>query len=263
MENLDSQEGDEARRRKAIILSQSAKGRNGFILFIPSNPEELMSQWELQCTLRTQLAEDPYIPDLRYCPLCGEHAANGDALSPMHAHSCRELKGGGKIKRHDSIRDVIYEFALELPPDKVAATKEPMALPGTQDRADILFVFSGVEKNYLDVRITHPTCKSYLRTAQQQLGAAKKAEQEKRRSYRAKGVPDNEIVPFVVESYGALGPDALKFIKKLASHHPHPSSWASRLYKAISVALQKGNALMIADWRMRAGTARLGWRAFV
>ncbi len=178
----------------------------------------------------------------------------------MHAHCCRELKGGSRIKRHNDIRDVVFEFALELPPDRVAVTREPMPFPGTQDRPDLLFVFGGMENNFFDVRVTHPTARSYINIAQQQLGAARKAEQEKRRTYRALGVLDQDIVPFIAETHGALGTDAICFIRKLARHHSQPSLWASRLYKAISVALQKGNAHVISDWRMRAMTARLGYR---
>jgi hypothetical protein len=103
---------------------------------------------------------------------------------------------------------------------------------------------------FIDVSVIHPTEDDHSRQAGY---CAKQREKEKHAHYapslKLAGNADIEIVPFVLESYGAWGTEALSFLSAAFANAPvlppeDMMSWPLAVTK-ISVALQEGNAALI------------------
>lgn len=238
--------------RKAQILSQSAQGRAAFLSFIPAGPVDLLQDWELSSILFFQLGLS-YFPALRSCPLCGEGPSASGSLDPFHAFSCPGSTGNAKTVTHDLLRDVLHSFLLELNPYRAIIIREPRPYPGSDRRPDLLTLLNYV-LSHLDVSVTHPTCRTYLRAAQSPLGAANERAKRKTASYLRLGVVPSakvHIVPFVLETFGGVHEEARAFIAKAAKLHARPAQWSRRLYQALSVTLQRGNARVFAEWNLQ------------
>ena len=87
--------------------------------------------------------------------------------------------------------------------------------------------------------------------AKEYLAAAKNREARKHQKYDSQSSSNGaKFIPFVLETYGGFGKEALAFIKKLSKFYtelsptPVHESFSLLVSKSISVALQKGNALV-------------------
>ena len=114
-------------------------------------------------------------------------------------------------------------------------------------RLDIA-AYSGSASFGVDVRISHPSCVSYSADANTQpLHTALCGEAAKRRKYAELALREQlTLVPFVLESFGAMGPSASKFLDTL-SQEAESSAWKAEAFRrharrVISFALQRGNA---------------------
>jgi len=133
------------------------------------------------------------------------------------------------------------------------AFAEPKGLDGTgSKRPDAQVHFPGGPV-LVDVSVTHPSCKSYVTMASTTpLSAASKREHYKHLKYDILAAEEKSMfVAFVLESFGAFGREALKFIKRLVKifsaclFSPGPKGYfRGRIFRALSVCLQKGNALI-------------------
>ena len=62
----------------------------------------------------------------------------------------------------------------------------------------------------------------------------------------------SNVIPFIVDAFGAIEPEGLKLVKDIAEHTADallcdtPKEIESRILDKVSVALQRGNARMIA-----------------
>src|SRR5665648_96989 len=113
--------------------------------------------------------------------------------------------------------------------------------------ADLLLLRHDL-KLYIDVTVTRPTCLSqcsrpYVRNIP--LSSTRTPAANKRSKYtdisKANGYT---LIPFVVESYGGLGPDATSLLKRL-SHYSReytPRAFLLHARKRLSVTLQSSNA---------------------
>jgi len=129
-------------------------------------------------------------------------------------------------------------------------------------RADGFFAFSR-EHAAIDVSVTHPMCKSYVSSAASRpLGAASTRERLKNMDYgerfRGQGV---QFWPFVIETMGGIGKEASLFIKAMArdafvtgASQLIPGNVESFIKKAVSAALQVGNALVFMEAKRRIKT---------
>merc|ERR1711994_119771 len=71
---------------------------------------------------------------------------------------------------------------------------------------------------HIDVRITHPTSASYMRVAMKPLGAAMQAEKENKRKHAKNAEKVGAVfVPYVIETFGGIAPEAQKLNRKVAS----------------------------------------------
>ena len=159
--------------------------------------------------------------------------------------------------RHNHIRDVLASLARSV---NALAQVEATVTSGT--RADLMLRLSqqpGVNFD-VDVMVTMPTATSNLQAAQQQLGAASLGEQQKIARYA--GTMDErtqQLMPFVVEAFGAIGKAAMKVLEALAIHAEQTQNadrheFLAFAASAISVAIQQGNAdLVFKQFRNRLG----------
>jgi hypothetical protein len=129
-----------------------------------------------------------------------------------------------------------------------------MALPeGWNDHADILLVKHD-RKLYVDVAVTRPTTRSRLsvpsessRVLSTPLYSCRKTADKKHSMYDEIAVLNGyEMIPFVMESYGGIAPEAQSLLLTLASHATDMKErqWMTHAKRCISVALQAGNAFI-------------------
>ena len=97
-------------------------------------------------------------------------------------------------------------------------TAQPACITGECRAGDIVAVLPRLELAAVDVVVAHASAKSYAAEAAKTAGwTAARAEQTKRTRFR-KDVPDHaacRFVPFVVETCGYMGTEAVKFVKRL------------------------------------------------
>ena len=121
---------------------------------------------------------------------------------------------------------------------------------GTSARLDVAFVAGGV-REYVDVTIRHPRAQKYrARAAEEDGAAARIAEQAKRTRYPARAEAGLLAVrPFAVESFGRLGPGALRLLReawqRLAEADDRVRGWTGqavfqRWLALLSAELQRG-----------------------
>jgi hypothetical protein len=151
--------------------------------------------------------------------------------------------------RHD---EIVKTIVSHLRRAGILAHIETRPFDGNNRRPDIE-VWIGDRRYLIDVTVTHPLAQSNLQAAQYQLGASRKAYAGKERKYApniAKEDPDTILVPFVMETLGALHPEAVKLIKS-ASQYASSPSFSRDLYRELSIILQRGNARAILQWQVR------------
>jgi hypothetical protein len=109
----------------------------------------------------------------------------------------------------------------------------------------------GGQTYLVDVAIVHPTAPSNVVEAAQSLSTAKKRAKVKTRQYNEMCRQQNAIfVPFVLETYGGFGPQAVHFLKDVADFsHQHVGLDREEvivdLKTSIAVAVQNGNSSII------------------
>ena len=118
-----------------------------------------------------------------------------------------------------------------------------------------------------DVMITSPTAPSHVSAAATTaLATAALGERTKTSKYRRLAAEEKvRFVPFVLESFGAVGAQAARVIASLSSHLDRSlahdtviiplHSFKHWAYRVLSVALQRGNARAV-ECAARAGHAR-------
>jgi hypothetical protein len=117
-------------------------------------------------------------------------------------------------------------------------------------RGDILAEHLEVVK-MLDVTVIHPNAQSYRRQGKDAGAVAEFAEKRKNSKYRAFMEATGEMFePLAMETYGRWGKQAIRFLELCASWASASGRDKGEFLKgsrtALSVALQRGNAWMIA-----------------
>ena len=174
--------------------------------------------------------------------------------------------------RHDSIRDIlrrVHAYAglctsSEPPYRQLRGARGSQGKEGLH-RADLLSILPGGRHVMADVTVIHPLGVKVLPgAARTEASAAVAAEQRKQTEWEAfVDKPQYEFVPFAIESYGRLGPKAVKHIRELgeiaaSSGRVSKSVFVMNAYKLISCAVQKGNSLMFAQ-SLTAIARSTGW----
>jgi hypothetical protein len=180
------------------------------------------------------------------CPLCNKKdAIRNDQL---HFLGCVKVRGVATA-RHDEVLNVLYRSALMM---GVQAVREPAGLHSTDGRCpDLQLVLPG--RNILtDVCITHPLAPSSVKNGVSwaTLGSAKGLQGVKRSKYRQTAARHHaELLPFCVETYGGMAPDAVKLLSAMAAMGDEQLGMWPRhvvvrhLIGSVATSVQRGNAV--------------------
>ena len=128
--------------------------------------------------------------------------------------------------RHNRIRDLEAELMREVCTDvRIEPQLLPLANGGLVDgnvaenaRLDVSGngIWGPMQKTFLDVRVVHPNCPSYVNKDIAQV--YKTHEQEKKRTYNERiiQVEKGSFTPIVMSTFGGMGLEAEAFHKRLA-----------------------------------------------
>jgi len=200
------------------------------------------------------------------------------ASDPDHYHSCVKLRSSSLTLRHNSIVSTLAQLATEAgwhvtvePNDHLRPVAAPAAAAASTVDAtaaaervscsdepesdhwnrhgDLLLLRHGV-KLYIDVSCTRPTNSSSLAsqpavTHTPLVSTVIRAQQKMRKYTPIAEANGYTLLPFVVETYGGMGKEALRVLQYLAAHSPDsPQQFLRHAHASLSVVLQRGNALV-------------------
>ena len=151
--------------------------------------------------------------------------ACGKQNSTDHSLVCK--LGGFVIMRHDAVRDVEASLMREVCKDVQveqlllpanAAELNHRAISGPGARMDVVArdIWSGGEKNYCDVNVTHANAESNIGKSMTQI--YREHENGKKNDYneRVLNVEKGTFTPLVFTTSGGMAPECLKLNKRLA-----------------------------------------------
>ena len=210
-----------------------------------------------------QVPQDLSIPP--FC-VCGK-ALDRDSCFD-HFMVCRQLRGG-QIYRHDCVVRELARCAVDSGADVQVEPRR--VLTYTRARVDVVTTWFD-RTDFLDVRVSHPCAATYAARAAAEPGytarvgeAAKDGKEVYHIMAREQG---GQFMPFVLESHGRFGPSAWKVIGAMAERaadlSPFPREderfFRYEFARRISLALQRGNALLLQDSlrQARAASSLLG-----
>jgi hypothetical protein len=262
------------RYQQALLISLTQNPSTSVWLTTPpleSEPGYSMSDLAYRLACRHRLGLLPF-DDLRSkaCVTCARRNIETPTLlaDPDHAHSCTLQEGTSVKFRHDTSKMVVAGLSRscgghvivepQFPPRLVTeldgATGRPntVARPPIGIHGDLLIVHNNTCQ-LIDFTVARPTQMTLLRgnvtdagkTFTQPLIAAAAAEKRKHGTYDAEcAVHGWKLVPFVMESTGALGTEALQLLERMSAHctDRSPSDFLLHAHRMLSVALQSGNA---------------------
>jgi hypothetical protein len=236
------EEMDDAGRIR--LDSCAGKGASHFITSHPRNGTKLftlrdqaaVAAWRFRCGLHQHRR---YIG--RVCQTCG------DAMDYDHFWICEKTRGGSVTDRHNQVLQVLREYIIKArmwchiepriwtPEEREGKNVRPDAQCGGRDG----------KIYHIDVSVIHPPSPSYLPEGEY----AKDVEKRKRNKHEADAIAlGREFIPFVLETFGTWGDDAIKFIRMLGENYSDDEDVADAFNNdaiaAISFALQVGNAFV-------------------
>jgi Reverse transcriptase (RNA-dependent DNA polymerase) len=181
------------------------------------------------------------------CPLCNKK--NSIRNDQWHFLTCKMVQPYEVNARHDEVVNVLYRSALLM---GIQAAREPAGLHSTDGRCpDLLLVLPG-RSIISDVCITHPLAPSKVksRVSWTTTGAARNLQHKKRTRYMETAVQNNaELLPFSVETYGGMAPDAIKLLSAMGDMGEEQLGMWPRhvvirhLIGSVATAVQRGNAV--------------------
>jgi hypothetical protein len=203
----------------------------------------------------------------------GAHCRNCDngfdaiAINPWHFLSCRKRHGGWSevVLRHDAVVAALWTSVVAVGGQGI---REPKGLVSDSlKRPDLQIVFPG-HLILTDVVITHPLTRYYCNKGPAARGSVAVAiSKEARKTSHYKQTTEQQeatFIPFSAESCGGLGPQALRLLKLIsAMGREHLSIWspydiAKHMLGSIAVAMQKGNARLLAPRHLQEGDGMCG-----
>ena len=241
-EELRLEEGKRSKSDEARWRSISLEHTGLWITTTPSHQLYRVADGHFRAAARIRLGLPPH-DDIRHC-------ACGTSLHqlPQHFLSCRGLFGMNSV-RHNQIRNTLMRTAASL---QIAARAEPIIDYSDNARGDAVFYFRA-KHTMIDVAVVNPLGLSYLdTTTREERGAAKKMEQAKTHKYADRVHRTGALFfPFVMESTGAFGPQAEKFIEKFVDdircggkQTLIQGNIANHIRKVTAFALCEGNGLL-------------------
>jgi hypothetical protein len=229
----------------------------------PTQPELKLRDHEYILATKMRLGLKPLNNMGTKCKACRHDIPEHDVY---HFLSCHQKLSGAMITRHDLIVNniaALVRMAGGVPrrePNHFHQKKHSNPNTNTDDtdaasnllRTD-LEILLGNNHSLVDVCVVAPTSPSYVnyQAEPKQLRAAEQRAKEKSRKHSANcSIRDATFYPFVIEAFGGM----VKECRTLLSSIIHYASdnipaynfklLQSNLYPYISIALQRGNAIM-------------------
>ena len=182
------------------------------------------------------------------CPVCLK--LNTIRKDAWHFMTCSKLTKGEVSVRHDEVESALYRAALIL---GLQAVRQPAGLDPKSDlRPDLMIILPG-RRILTDVAICHPLAPSRVKKGGRSstaLGTARDVEGQKRKKYLdIETRHQMELIPFVVETCGGVGPAAVKLLKALAAAgEEHLAMWPRKdiirhVVGSVAIAVQRGSAM--------------------
>ena len=252
-----------SRYQLTVLAALNTPQCSAYLTAIPSLPVYRVSDASMQLAVRHRLGLVPFTSLAEQkCGHCVDDATQSNTfrVDPDHFHSCKDFTHTTVLQRHNNIMQVLMDLGVAA---GFIATREPndhvrpagQAQPGMRNfnaHADILFQRHDT-RLYVDVTVTRPTAASALLLDKNKSFAQLALRQSNKRALVKHSMYDDiaavngyTMVPFVMETYGALGAEAHALLKLFARHVTEfkPRAFLRHAYTRLSVALQSGNALI-------------------
>jgi hypothetical protein len=230
---------------KARWLSLSAKHSGAVLHAIPKAYAFTMTDREMKDFIHVRLglgfSQEDGAKDA--CSACG-HIFRDELSHIEHALTCQKMKKTTQLFRHNAIENQVAKSLKDVAFFVAHAPKIDDAQP------DLEFCFREEERpTLLEVSVTHPSTASNLSKNHSDIyprSAAKSREREKTSKYRHL---ERSVIPIVVETYGAFGPQFTEFLKLIARKKSTSSKSYNSIFNdltsSIQCALQRGNSTCI------------------
>jgi hypothetical protein len=245
----------------AHLRSVSAKGAWAWKMVIPTTKELELTDTQYRIAVRLNLGLRPIMEGTvlpSTCPICKK--LNTLRSDPWHFMTCRPLSKGEVTVRHDEVESALYRSALIM---GFQAVRQPMGLDTSSDlRPDLMVILPG-RRIVTDVAICHPLAPSRVEKVSSitALRTAREIEGGKRRKYlKMKTRHQMEVIPFVVETCGGMGPAAVKLLRAMAkASQEHLAMWPKQailqhVVGSVAIAVQRGSAMAYLEGYDRALT---------
>ena len=193
-------------------------------------------------------------PDVSHCP-CGLGKP-----SITHILSCRYLRG--RFARHDVIVNVLVDMLRVV---GVVASAEVMVLEDSQKRMDVVLTLP-TGRVWIDVSVVNPLIATYLTDSSPLVTREKQKVGKWGNLARTQRV---RFVPFIVSTFGGLGPKALEFLGFIASEafqkglittstsmEHAVGQYRAGLAQRVGVAVAHANSCLVSEVRARAVNPR-------
>ena len=254
----------EEQRHMARLRSAAGAGASGFLTALPTSRRTTMGNITFTSAGRHRLGLSAYPGvDVPLCKCKGDNAGKPDhpVICKDHA-KCITLRHD---KVYDNLRDVLAKAGISTTDEPPFQEMQNALGEGEEGlhRADILAILPGGRSVMIDVTIVHPLGSKRVSSAWHTFGAAAKWA-EKRKWEKWQGFvdkPQYEFVPFAVETYGRLGPQASAFLKEIgeiaaSSGRVSKSRFMMNAYRSLSCALQTWNSSLYAKSQVVAARAK-------
>ena len=154
------------------------------------------------------------------------------------------------VEPNSHLRPAVVNSTTAATIDAAAAdSSSPLCSDEHWNRHGDLLLLRHGDKLYIDVSCTRPTNSSSLQShhavTYTPLVSTKVRGDQKKRKYAAiAAANDYELLPFVVETYGGFGSDAIRVLRYLAASisNSTPAKFLRHAHSSLSIALQRGNA---------------------
>ena len=225
---LEATETDEDRARR---LSASEQHASRWLTTFPTQEQFYMSNTQVSIAVRNRLGLRPLQLLRTFNELSRIRGNHNYAISI----------------RHNLIRDALASIAA-----RAGALVEREPWVNRRKRADLLLRLTQQPQTefFVDLMVVAPTTLHHLAAAQSQLGAAAAGEEAKTEAYRGIMQEDQQLMPFVVESFGGIGQQAKRVLQALAvcaqeMFNLNRDEFLAEGIAIISFAIQQGNAEMV------------------
>ena len=234
---------------KVRAREAKASGAKGACLAMPRTKESTLppDAAKFATTYRMGTAA---APDISHCP-CGTGSP-----SITHILSCRNLRG--RFVRHDVLVNVLVDMLRTV---GITASAEVMILEDSQKRMDIVATLAS-GRVWVDVSVVNPLIGSYINDKNPLVTRQNQKQAKYGDLARTSRV---RFIPFVVSTFGGLGPMATELLQWIASeayerglvvatsgaeHAIGQYRWG--LIQQVGVATAHANSCMVQEARIRA-----------